>query len=361
MTAGTLIVDQGQTGREAFVVVSAAKSRSSGTTARSPRSAPAPSSANCRCSTMAPGPPRRSVRPTARCSSSTSAASSASSTTSRRSRTSCWRAWPARSASSTASTTVTALRRHSGCRRHLMNFSPLPDDWPDQRDTLRFLAAHLLAQARQRHDGLFDLVPLPGRFRHAARRAGPANGFASSADRCSSNASRGDHDSGRRAPRRRSSRSPGAVARRTVPAARVRAASRTSGSATTRRRSVTPTHRSNSTGRPRRSSASGTCSASERSTRSSPRCPTPTATVGRLWPEHFDYGIDLDAAPGVRCNLGRGRRRRVPRRAVPLRRPAGPGATGRRPTTGTHRSAPCSASATSTWPTTRSARPSSSS
>ena len=54
-----------------------------------------------------------------------------------------------------------------------MNFSPLPDDWPDQRDTLHFLAAHLLAQARQRHDGLFDLVPQPGRLRDAARRARP--------------------------------------------------------------------------------------------------------------------------------------------------------------------------------------------
>jgi len=30
-----------------------------------------------------------------------------------------------------------------------MNFSPLPDDWPVHRDTLHFLAAHLLAQARQ--------------------------------------------------------------------------------------------------------------------------------------------------------------------------------------------------------------------
>jgi hypothetical protein len=32
--------------------------------------------------------------------------------------------------------------------------------------------------------------------------------------------------------------------------------------------------------------------------------PDPAASVGRLWPEHFDYGTDLAAAPGVRCNLG---------------------------------------------------------
>ena len=32
--------------------------------------------------------------------------------------------------------------------------------------------------------------------------------------------------------------------------------------------------------------------------------PGADASVGRLWPEHFDYGIDLAAAPGVRTNLG---------------------------------------------------------
>ena len=32
--------------------------------------------------------------------------------------------------------------------------------------------------------------------------------------------------------------------------------------------------------------------------------PNAAASVGRLWPEHFDYGIDLAAQPGVRTNLG---------------------------------------------------------
>ncbi|NND74965.1 MAG: hypothetical protein HKN44_08155 [Ilumatobacter sp.] len=32
--------------------------------------------------------------------------------------------------------------------------------------------------------------------------------------------------------------------------------------------------------------------------------PDAAASVGRVWPEHFDYGIDLDAKAGVRCNLG---------------------------------------------------------
>lgn len=43
-----------------------------------------------------------------------------------------------------------------------MHFHILPADWPDQRVTLQRLAAHVLGQARFRHDGLFDLVALPG-------------------------------------------------------------------------------------------------------------------------------------------------------------------------------------------------------
>jgi hypothetical protein len=30
----------------------------------------------------------------------------------------------------------------------------------------------------------------------------------------------------------------------------------------------------------------------------------PEASLGRLWPEHFDYGIDVAARPGARVNLG---------------------------------------------------------
>ena len=32
--------------------------------------------------------------------------------------------------------------------------------------------------------------------------------------------------------------------------------------------------------------------------------PVAAASVGRLWPEHFDFGIDLAAQPDVRVNLG---------------------------------------------------------
>ncbi len=45
-----------------------------------------------------------------------------------------------------------------------MNFHPLPDNWEQQRLVAQRLATHVLGQARFRHDGLFDLVPLPGGF-----------------------------------------------------------------------------------------------------------------------------------------------------------------------------------------------------
>jgi hypothetical protein len=45
-----------------------------------------------------------------------------------------------------------------------MNFHPLPAEWEAQRRSAQRLATHVLGQARFRHDGLFDLVPLPGGF-----------------------------------------------------------------------------------------------------------------------------------------------------------------------------------------------------
>lgn len=45
-----------------------------------------------------------------------------------------------------------------------MNFAPLPDDWPTQRDTLRRIGTHVVAQAQQRVTGHFALMPLPGGF-----------------------------------------------------------------------------------------------------------------------------------------------------------------------------------------------------
>jgi len=45
-----------------------------------------------------------------------------------------------------------------------MNFVELPEDWPRERDTLRRLATHVVAQAQQRATGHFALMPLPGGF-----------------------------------------------------------------------------------------------------------------------------------------------------------------------------------------------------
>ena len=45
-----------------------------------------------------------------------------------------------------------------------MNFVELPEDWPRERSTLRRLATHVVAQAQQRTTGHFALMPLPGGF-----------------------------------------------------------------------------------------------------------------------------------------------------------------------------------------------------
>ena len=45
-----------------------------------------------------------------------------------------------------------------------MNFVELPEDWPRERETLRRLATHVVAQAQQKITGHFALMPLPGGF-----------------------------------------------------------------------------------------------------------------------------------------------------------------------------------------------------
>jgi hypothetical protein len=45
-----------------------------------------------------------------------------------------------------------------------MNFVALPDDWPRERNTLRRLATHVVAQAQHKVTGHFALMPLPGGF-----------------------------------------------------------------------------------------------------------------------------------------------------------------------------------------------------
>ena len=45
-----------------------------------------------------------------------------------------------------------------------MNFAQLPDDWPTQRDTLRRIATHVVAQAQAVVTGHFALTPFAGGF-----------------------------------------------------------------------------------------------------------------------------------------------------------------------------------------------------
>jgi hypothetical protein len=45
-----------------------------------------------------------------------------------------------------------------------MNFVQLPDNWPTQRETLRRIVAHVVAQAQASVTGHFALMPLPGGF-----------------------------------------------------------------------------------------------------------------------------------------------------------------------------------------------------
>ncbi len=45
-----------------------------------------------------------------------------------------------------------------------MNFVQLPDDWPTQRETLRRVATHVIARAQAEVTGNFALMPLPGGF-----------------------------------------------------------------------------------------------------------------------------------------------------------------------------------------------------
>ena len=182
-----------------------------------------------------------------------------------------------------------------------MNFGQLPDDWPDQRDTLRYLATHLLSQARFRLDGLFDLVPSPGGF--------------------------GTPMAGQNRERLR-------LAGGSLLIERVSGADITHAAATTQIETVagnTLEHLASAAGfspdpefwvghdtPPTRDTADPIYLDSaateilgdwfllgQRAIDDAiASLPNAEASVGRLWPEHFDYGIDLAAKPGVRCNLG---------------------------------------------------------
>jgi hypothetical protein len=182
-----------------------------------------------------------------------------------------------------------------------LNFAELPDDWPHQRDTLQFLAAHLLAQARHRHDRLFDLVPLPGGF--GTPPVGPERervrlvGGSLFVERVI-----GDHIS----------RLTATTQVVTVAGSSLRELCAAVGFAPAPDFWVghdTPAFRDPDA--PVMLDGLATTALGEWYLLGEraideivASLPDPEATVGRLWPEHFDFGIDLSATPGRRCNLG---------------------------------------------------------
>ncbi len=182
-----------------------------------------------------------------------------------------------------------------------MNFHPLPDDWPDQRDTLHRLAAHLLAQARRRHDGLFDLVPSPGGF--ATPPVGPN--------------------------RERVRLVGGSMFIERVSGETIRDATATTKVATVAGSTLAElcaavgfdpqpdfrvgddTPPAGDPHAPILLDGDATWSIGEWFLLGQrvidevvASLPDAAATVGRLWPEHFDFALDLRAGPDERCNLG---------------------------------------------------------
>ncbi len=181
------------------------------------------------------------------------------------------------------------------------NFHQLPEPWPSQRTTLQRLATHVLGQARFRHDALFDLVPLPGGF--GTPPVGPR--------------------------RERVRLVGGSLFVERVVGDDVRSLTATTAVVTVAGSSIvdlcaaigfepdpafwvgddTP-----ELGDPNEMLMLDSLSAQvlgewyllgQRAIDEVvASLPAAEASVGRLWPEHFDYGIDLAARPGARCNLG---------------------------------------------------------
>lgn len=182
-----------------------------------------------------------------------------------------------------------------------MNFHPLPDDWEHQRRCLQRVAAHVLGQARYRNDGLFDLVPLPGGFGTPA--VGPE--------------------------RERVRLMGGSLFIERVVGSDVRALTATTDVAAVAGSSIgelcrtigfepdpnfwvgdeTPDLGDVDAAIMLDSAAAQVLGewyllgqrAIDETVASIPGA---RASVGRLWPEHFDFGTDLDAAPNRRVNLG---------------------------------------------------------
>ncbi|HUV18302.1 MAG TPA: hypothetical protein VMW33_07460 [Ilumatobacteraceae bacterium] len=181
------------------------------------------------------------------------------------------------------------------------NFHPLPHDWTAQRLTMQRLATHVLGQARFRHDGLFDLTPSPGGF--GTPPVGPQ--------------------------RERVRLVGGSLFIERVVGADIYAAEATTDVVTIASNTIgglcaaigfdpdpdfwvgADTPLPGDPDEPIELDSTAVQVLGEwyligqrAIDEAVASVPGSAASVGRLWPEHFDYGIDLDAGPGVRTNLG---------------------------------------------------------
>ena len=186
-----------------------------------------------------------------------------------------------------------------------MNFAELPDDWPDQRDALHLVAAHVLANAQKQMNGHFALMPLPGGFgtpqygpdRLRLRVAGGSL-FVERVD--------GERD-GEAAATTETVPIAGSSIRQLCALAEVEpdpdlwigedTPDLGDPDAPIALDSITSTLVGDWFALGQRAMDAAVAS-----------LPDARSTVARLWPEHFDVGLDLavDAArkPGTRCNLG---------------------------------------------------------
>jgi hypothetical protein len=182
-----------------------------------------------------------------------------------------------------------------------VNFHALADDWPVQRARLQRVATHVVAQARFRLDGLFDLMPSPGGF--GTPMAGPR--------------------------RERVRLVGGSMFVERVVGADIDDAAATTDVVTVAGSSIRQlcaaigfepdpgfwvggdTPPPGDPDEPLYLDGLATQALGEwyllgqrAIDEAIASLPGADASVGRLWPEHFDYGVDLAAAPGVRTNLG---------------------------------------------------------
>jgi len=181
------------------------------------------------------------------------------------------------------------------------NFTSPPADWERQRNELQRIASHVLAPARFRHDRMFDLVPAPGGFgtppvgpdRERVRLVGGSmfvervagerlRGSVASTDvvTVAGNTVRGLC---------------GAIGFEPDPEFRV-------GDDTPPIGDVDEALMLDGDG----STLLGEwyLLGQQAIDQAVASVPDPSASVGRLWPEHFDFGTDVAVRPDVRCNLG---------------------------------------------------------